>query len=172
MSSSEQILETERLSLRELTSEDAAFVLDLLNQPSFKKYIGDRGVRTVEQAREYIETRFLHSYRTHGFGLYLVERKSDSQAVGICGFVSRVTLPGPDIGFALLPQFENQGYASEAAAAMMQYGRRILNLTRVLAIATTDNISSRRLLEKIGLKFEGEIEIGGEILNLFAADHR
>ena len=158
------------MTLRELTADDAAFVLDLLNQPSFKKYIGDRGVRTVEQAREYAETRFIKSYRTNGFGLYLVELKADSSPIGICGFVSRETLPAPDIGFALLPQYEKQGYAFEAASATMGYGRDTLGFARVLAITTTDNESSRRLLEKIGLKFESEIETGGEVLNLFAAD--
>ena len=104
--------------------------------------------------------------------MYLVQRKADSQAVGICGFVSRESLPHPDIGFALLPQFEKQGYAFEAAAATMHHGRKTLNLRRVLAITTTDNISSCRLLKKIGMKFESEIEIGDEVLNLFAADHR
>lgn len=163
------ILETERLILREVTEDDAPFVLDLLNQPSFKKYIGDRGVRTVEQAREYAETRFIDSYRTNGFGLYLVELKADSSPIGICGFVSRETLPAPDIGFALLPQYEKQGYAFEAASATMEHGRETLGFARVLAITTTDNDSSRILLEKIGLKFESEIKIGGETLNLFAA---
>jgi [ribosomal protein S5]-alanine N-acetyltransferase len=156
--------------MRELTLDDAAFILDLLNQPSFKKYIGDRGVRTVDEAREYAETRFIKSYRTNGFGLYLVELKTDSSPIGICGFVSRETLPAPDIGFALLPQYEKQGYAFEAASATMDHGRETLGFTRVLAITTTDNEGSRRLLEKIGLKFESEIETGGEVLNLFAAD--
>jgi [ribosomal protein S5]-alanine N-acetyltransferase len=165
------ILETERLILREITEDDAPFVLDLLNQPSFKKYIGDRGVRTIDEAREYTETRFINSYRTNGFGLYLVALKADSSPIGICGFVSRETLPAPDIGFALLPQYEKQGYALEAALATMEYGRDKLGFARVLAITTTDNDSSRRLLEKIGLKFESEIETGGEVLNLFAADN-
>jgi [ribosomal protein S5]-alanine N-acetyltransferase len=170
VSNAAPILETERLTMRELTADDAPFVLDLLNQPSFKKYIGDRGVRTLDEAREYAETRFIKSYRTNGFGLYLVELKSDSSPIGICGFVSRETLPAPDIGFALLSQFEKKGYAFEAAAATMEFGRQKLGFSRVLAITTKDNDSSRRLLEKIGLKFESEIETGGEVLNLFAAD--
>lgn len=166
-----QILETERLFLREVGTEDAAFVLDLLNQPSFKKYIGDRGVRTLDQAREYIKTRFSNSYRDNGFGLYLMELKEDATPVGVCGFVRRDALPDPDIGFALLPQFEKRGYAFEAASAMMHYGRETLGLTRVLAITTLDNAASGRLLEKVGLTFEREINLGDETLRLFSLEN-
>ena len=163
-----KILETERLVLREVTADDADFILDLLNQPSFKQYIGDRGVRTLEQARAYIETRFTDSYRTNGFGLYLMELKASATPIGLCGFVSRPTLPDPDIGFALLPQYERQGYAHEAAAAAMEYGRTKLGLERVLAITSLDNESSGRLLGKIGLTFDREIEINDETLKLFS----
>jgi RimJ/RimL family protein N-acetyltransferase len=164
------IVETERLSLREVVAEDAEFVLDLLNQPSFKKFIGDRGVRTLEQAQEYISTRFTESYRTNGFGLYLMELSDSAQPIGICGFVRREALPHPDIGFALLPRYEKQGYAYEASAAIMQYGREKLGLGRVLAITTVDNFSSGRLLEKIGLRFEREVEMNGETLKLYSTE--
>jgi [ribosomal protein S5]-alanine N-acetyltransferase len=165
-----KILETERLILREAGPADAAFVLDLLNQPSFIKYIADRGVRTLEQAREYIATRFINSYEKHGYGLYAMEIIGSLTPIGLCGFVNRETLPHPDIGFALLPQFEKQGYAFEAASAMLDHGKNSLEFERVLAITSLDNESSGRLLEKIGLRFEREIEIGGETLKLFAAD--
>ena len=164
----EKILETERLLLREIESTDAGFVLDLLNQPSFKKYIGDRGVRTTEQAREYIATRFTNSYEENGFGLYLVERNVDGTPIGVCGFVKRRELDDPDIGFALLPQFEKNGFAFEAADAVMRYGRETLGLLRVLAITTIDNESSGRLLEKIGLSFKHEIVLRDETLKLFS----
>lgn len=162
-----KILETERLVLREVESCDADFILDLLNQPSFKKYIGDRGVRTVEQAREYIATRYTNSYQENGFGLYLVELKTVGTPIGVCGFVKRRELDDPDIGFALLPQFEKKGYAFEAADAVMRYGRETLGLLRVLAITSLDNESSGRLLEKVGLSFEEEIVIGDETLKLY-----
>lgn len=165
-----KILETERLTLREAEPGDGAFVLDLLNQPSFKKYIGDRGVRTVEHAREYIAARFTTSYRDNGFGLWVVELRTDATPIGLCGFVSRKELPDPDIGFALLPQFERQGYAYEAADAAMRYGSKTLRLPRVLAITTLDNESSGRLLKKIGLTFAREIELGNEVLKLFSTD--
>lgn len=164
------ILSTERLLLREVTAADAGFVLELLNTPKFKAFIGDRGVRTIEDAAKYIEERFTKSYLENGFGLWLMERRADAEAVGICGFVSRNELPEPDIGFALRPQFERLGYAFEAADAVMLYGRKTLGLSRVLAITTLDNESSARLLTKIGFVFEREIEIGGETLKLFTAD--
>ena len=150
-----KILETERVIAREVEIVDAAFILDLLNQPSFIKYIGDRGVRTIVEAGEFIENRYRQSYRDFGFGLYVVKLKADPTPLGICGFVKRDTLPDADIGFAFLPQYWGQGYAFEAAAAVMRYGREVLGLKRVLAITSQDNESSGRLLEKLGFAYEG-----------------
>ncbi len=182
-----KILETERLILREIVESDDEFMLNLLNQPSFIKYIGDRNVQDLEQARDFIESRYRKSYADHGFGLYAVELKREfdtlaharvsafddeqdskqkisnpesqipNQVIGICGFVRRDTLPDADIGFAFLPQFEGKGYALESAKAVMKYGAEKLNLKRVLAITTQNNESSGRLLEKLGFKFEGLI---------------
>lgn len=165
-----KILETERLILREIIEADAEFVLDLLNQPSFIKYIGDRNVRTPEQAREFIENRYRASYAEHGFGLYTVELKEINAPIGICGFVKRDNLPEADIGFAFLPQFERKGYAFESASAVLEYGRKTLKLGRVLAITSTDNESSGRLLEKLGFEFEGSIKNNDEQLKLFSSD--
>lgn len=167
-----KITETDRTTLRELTVDDAEFMLNLLNQPSFIKYIGDRNVRTVEQARNYIETRFIASYEKNGFGLYLVELKEDKTPIGINGFVKRDTLPDADIGFAFLPEFCGKGYALETSQAVMDYGKNVLDLKRVLAITTQDNESSGKLLEKIGLKFEKLIKQPNDEneLKLFSID--
>lgn len=166
-----KILETKRLILREVIENDAEFMLDLLNQPSFIKYIGDRGVRTTEEAKDFIETRYRKSYRDHGYGLYTVELKETGESIGVCGFVKRDTLPESDIGFAFLPQFEKKGYAFESAEAVLKYGKETLNLKRILAITTQDNESSGRLLEKLGFKFEQLIEMpNDEILKLFSTD--
>ena len=166
-----KILETERLILRELrTADDAEFVYELLNTPKFIKYIGDRGVRSSDEAAGFIENRYRLSYLNNGFGLYVVEQKSDNVAVGLCGFVKRNTLPGPDIGFAFLPKFEGLGYGFESAEAMMKYGRDTLGFTRVLAITSLDNAASGRLLKKLGFTFEQLIENGVETLKLFASD--
>lgn len=150
--------------------EDAEFILDLLNQPSFIQYIGDRGVRDVDQARDYIETRFTKSYRDHGFGMYLVEFKEGGPAIGICGMIRRDTLPDPDIGFAFLPQYWSKGYAGEAARAALKHAKEVLGIDRVLAITTKDNESSGKLLDRVGLKFEKLITQGDEELKLFSVD--
>ncbi len=164
------ILETERLILRELrTADDAEFVYALLNTPKFIKYIGDRGVRTAKDAAGFIESRYRVSYRDNGFGLYVVERKSDNASVGLCGFVKRDTLPGPDIGFAFLPEFERRGYGFESADAMMKYGRETLGFTTVLAITSLDNDASGKLLEKLSFKFERLIDSGDETLKVFVS---
>lgn len=167
-----KILETDRLILREIVETDAEFVLDLLNQPSFIKYIGDRNVRNIKQSHEFIENRYRKSYRDFGYGLYTVELTETNTPIGICGFVKRDSLPDADIGFAFLPQFCGKGYALESANAVMKYGRDVLDLERVLAITSQDNESSGRLLEKIGFKFDSLIKMPHETeeLKLFSSD--
>ena len=167
-----KILETERTILREVIKDDAEFILDLLNQPSFIRYIADRNVRSVQEATDYIESRFTQSYKQFGFGMYAVVLKETNTPIGICGFVKRDSLPDADIGFAFLPQYEKKGYAYESAAAVMKYGRDVLQLKRVLAITSQDNESSGRLLEKINFKFERLIKLppGDEELKLFSSE--
>jgi RimJ/RimL family protein N-acetyltransferase len=153
------VLETERLVLRRLSADDAEFILQLLNQPSFLQYIGDKGVRNNDDAINYIQTGPVASYERFGFGLYLVELKDTAVPIGICGLLKRDTLPDVDVGFAFLPDYWSRGYAFEAAAAVMNYGKEVLGLRRIVAITSLDNDSSIRLLEKIGLKFEGLIQL-------------
>jgi RimJ/RimL family protein N-acetyltransferase len=153
------VLETERLVLRRLSADDAEFILQLLNQPSFLQYIGDKGVRNNDDAINYIQTGPVASYERFGFGLYLVELKDTAVPIGICGLLKRDTLPDVDVGFAFLPDHWSRGYAFEAAAAVMNYGKEVLGLRRIVAITSLDNDSSIGLLEKIGLKFEGLIQL-------------
>ena len=176
-----KILETERLVLREIDSAtDAEFIFELLNTPKFIKYIGDRGVRSVEQASEFIENRYRQSYRDRAYGLYAVELKGDVEyaltnvrasapvQIGLCGFVKRNTLPGPDLGFAFLPEFEGKGYGFESANAVLQYGRDKLGFKEVLAITSQDNDVSGKLLDKLGFRFDRIIATSdGENLMLF-----
>ena len=164
------ILETERLILREAVETDAEFILDLLNQPSFIKYIGRRGVDDLETAREAIENKYRQSYREHGFGLYIVVLKENQTPIGFCGFVKRDFLPNADLGFAFLPQFEKQGFAFESAEAVLKYGREKLNLGRIVAITTQDNESSIKLLGKLGFEFERLIKTPNDVeeLRLFS----
>ena len=166
-----QILETERLRVREIDSaDDAEFIFRLLNSPKFLKYIGNRNVHSVEEAGEFIESRYRQSYKDHGYGLYTVELKGSGEPVGMCGFVRRDTLPGADIGFAFLPEHEGQGYGFESASAMLIYGRDQLKFEKVLAITTTDNDASGRLLEKLGFDFIELFKIGDETLKLFSCE--
>lgn len=163
------VVETERLVIREIVESDAAFILELLNTSSFIKYIGDRGVRTLGDANHYIETRYRQSYRDNGYGLYAVELKPDRKSIGMCGFVCRDMLPGPDIGFAFLPEYEGKGYGYESAAAIMEFGRDALGFDQVFAITSVYNENSGRLLIKLGFHFEKLITMpDGEVLNLYA----
>ncbi len=166
------VLETERLILRRLSTDDAEFVLELLNEPSFLRYIGDRGVRNLEEAKQYILNRLVTSYERNGFGLYLVELKESSIPIGISGLVKRDTLPDPDIGFAYLPAYWSKGYAVESAAAVMNYAREVLGLTRIVAITSLDNEASAKLLGKIGLRFERLIKLSedAEEVKLFTLE--
>jgi RimJ/RimL family protein N-acetyltransferase len=153
------VLETERLFLRGLKPEDAQFILALLNEPSFLRFIGDKKVRTIQDAEQYIQNGPVASYERHGFGLCLVELKDTHTPIGICGLLKRDELPDPDIGFAFLPDFWNKGFAFESAAAVMNDARERLNLNRVLAITNQDNEPSIKLLQKLGLQIERTIKM-------------
>jgi RimJ/RimL family protein N-acetyltransferase len=155
------ILETPRLALRLIEAGDAPFILRLLNEPSFLRFIGDRGVRTLDDARAYIENGPVASYARHGLGLWLAQLR-DGTAIGMCGLLKRDNLDDIDIGFAYLPAFWGQGYAYEAAAAVMDHGRRVLGIPRIVAIVSPDNAGSIRLLEKIGLVYERRIDFNGD----------
>ena len=166
------VIQTERLNLREVTEADAAFVLELLNDPDFVRYVADRGVRTLEDARRYISERFVESYRRNGFGFWLVEPKDSNVSAGICGLVKRDALPDIDVGYAFLPSFRSKGYAYESAAAVLAYARDTLGLRRLLAITDRDNVASIRVLEKLGMKFERMFSLSPDEpeVRLFATD--
>ena len=153
------VLQTERLLFRRMSLDDAEFILQLLNDPSFLRFIGDKGVRTAEDARQYILTGPMASYERHGFGLWLVELKGSETPIGICGLLKRETLSDVDIGFAFLPQYRSKGYAFESAEAVMDYGRKVLGLKRIVAITNEENAASIRVLEKIGMSFDRMIRL-------------
>ena len=148
------VIETHRLLLRPFTLDDAPFVLTLLNEPSFLHFIGDKKVRNLEDARQYILTGPITSYRQNNFGLLLVELKDTPTPIGMCGLLKREDLPDPDIGFAFLPDYWRQGFAFEAATAVMKDAHESLNLTQILAIVNPDNDASIKLLERLGLRFD------------------
>jgi len=153
------ILATPRLVLRCLTLDDAPFFLRLVNEPSFIENIADKGVRTLDDAREHLRTGPLASYARHGHGLWMVELKDTGAPIGICGLIKRDVLDDVDVGYALLPEFCGAGYAAEAAAAALAHARDVLGLSRVVAVVNPDNARSLRLLEKLGFRYERMVRL-------------
>jgi RimJ/RimL family protein N-acetyltransferase len=147
------LLETDRLILRQFENGDAAFALELLNEPAFLANIGDRGVRTVEDAVRWIENGPRANYTRLGFGHYVVVLKDTGEAIGMCGLRTRDGLDDPDLGYALLQRHWSRGYAAEAARAVVEYSRAALQLPRLTAICSPDNTSSVAVLEKLGFVF-------------------
>jgi len=155
-------LQTARLRLRCLTPSDAGFIQTLVNDADWLRYIGDKQVRTLDDAVAYIENGPRSSYRLYGHGLYAVEQRDGGAPIGLCGLIRRDTLPAPDIGFALLPAYRNQGYVTEAAAAVIAEGRQRHGLTRLLAIVSPGNEPSIAVIGKLGLAFERVIQLGSD----------
>lgn len=167
-----KVLETDRLILRRLSAEDAEFILELVNDPSFIRFIGDKGVRNLDDARQYIQAGPVASYDQNGFGLYLVELKENGLPIGISGLLKRDTLTDADIGFAFLPAYWSKGYAVESAAAVMVYARNVLKLNRILAITSPNNEASAKLLGKIGFRFTRMVRLSADApeVSLFTSD--
>ncbi|GAB7129134.1 GNAT family N-acetyltransferase [Silvimonas sp. JCM 19000] len=152
---------TERLTLRPITRDDAGFIVQLLNSPGWLQFIGDKKVRNESDAQRYIQDGPLAMYAATGFGLWVMVRTDDGALLGMSGLIKRAGLDDVDLGYALLPQFEGQGYASEAARAWLAWGRQTKNLQRVVAITDREHIASGRLLQRVGFVFERVIEIPG-----------
>lgn len=162
------ILETERLNIRQFTLDDSTFILELLTDPDWLKYIGNRGVHTRDDARRYLVNGTLENYKRFGYGFYMVERKADGASMGMCGLMKRKELQDVDVGFAFLPPFRGWGYAYESADSVLNYARDALRLPRLAAITTPDNVRSTRLLEKLGFRFEKSVVWpDGDLLNQY-----
>ena len=147
------VAETERLRLREFTAADAAFVLELLNEPAWLEHIGDRGVRTVDDARRYIDDGPRAMYARHGFGIWLVENKADGEPVGACGLLKREVLQEVDLGFAFLERHWGNGFAREAATAALRLAHERWGLSRLVALTARRNERSMTLLRRLGFRF-------------------
>ena len=156
------VLETPRLVLRRVTLEDADLMLAIWNDPAFVCFVGDRGIRTLDEAKDAMTEGVLRLYEQFGYGPYCLVRKSDSERVGICGLFRRDVLEDPDIGFALLPPYCGSGLASEAARAVVAHARDDLGIETLTAIVSPDNSASIALIEKLGLSLERGITMPGE----------
>lgn len=162
------VLETERLRLFELSEHapgDTAFVLELLNDPDFLRYIGDRGVHSLAQAVDYLRDGPVASYRLNGFGLYRVERREDGAAVGMCGLIKRSPLAHPDLGYALLPRFRGHGYVAEAARAVLAAARE-QGIATVLAVVDPDNAASIRTLQGLDFGYREMVRLAADDIEL------
>ena len=166
-----KVLETERLILRRASADDGEFILELLNDPAWLRFIGNKSVRTIDDARAYIARTLVGSYERLGFGLYVTELKAGGAPIGLCGLIKRDSLDDVDVGFAFLPQFRGRGYAYEASAAVVAYGRSAFGFKRLVAITSADNYVSAGLLEKLGFKFERTVKLSADDeVRLFASD--
>lgn len=167
-----EVLQTIRLTVRHFERADAPFILELLNEPSWVRYIGDKGIRTLADAERYIQDVLVAMYARLGFGLYLVELTGSGESLGMCGLVKRDSLEDVDVGFAFLPRFWGQGYAYESAAAVMSQARVGLGLARLVAITLPTNQAASKLLLKLGFTFERMIvaTTGGEELMLYSIE--
>ena len=155
-------IETERLILRPFDPDrDAPFMLEVLNEPTYIANVADRGVRTLAQAADFIRQKFLPGFEQHGVSYCVVELKAAGEPIGTCGLLKRDTLEDFDIGYSTLERFSGNGYAFEAASALMQYGRTKLGLKRIIGLTSPTNMISAHLLEKLGLRFERMVKMPG-----------
>lgn len=160
------MLETDRLTLSHLSYADCEFVIELVNEPSFLEYIGDRGVRNLQDAREYLKKGAIDSYDNHGFGLFLVTHRESNTPLGICGLVARDEFDHPDLGFAFLQRHWSNGYAYESSLAVLGFAKEQIGLPVVIAMADEDNKSSLTLLDKLGFSFEKRVTMPGETVEI------
>lgn len=156
------VLSTERLLIKKITPADAPFLLELMNDKDWIENIGDRGIKTIEQAEVYITDRFLKSYEEKGFGFYGIVLKENSEMIGTAGLVDREGIDAVDIGYGMLPAFRGKGYAFEATKAIFDYGYNVLKLDKIVAIVNPSNESSIKLLEKLGLRYEKMVRLPDE----------
>jgi len=154
-------IETERLSISEFALDDAPFIIELLNEPDFIRHIADRGVRDIAAAEKYLSDGPLKSYAAHGYGLYKVALMASGEPLGMCGLIRRDTLDFPDLGYAFLSRHYRRGYASEAGAAVLAHARAEQSVGTVVAITSLDNEGSIRVLENLGFRTEGIIDVPG-----------
>lgn len=150
------IAKTSRLTLRQLQLSDAAFALRLYNEPSFLQHIGDKGIRTIADAEKNLQQGAMASYAQHGYGMWLVENLQ-GDAIGLCGLIKRDFLTETDLGYAYLPEYFGQGYAYEAASAVLAYAAKHTALKTLVAIVSPDNLASKSLLEKLGFAQDGQV---------------
>lgn len=160
-------IETERLILKTVSIDDAAFFLELYNSPRFIEFIGDRNIKTLKHAENYITEKFLPQIKRLGYGNYLIVRKSDGEKIGAVGIFEREGLDVSDIGFSFLPEYEGKGYGFESASKILEMAFKEFGLNKISAITTKENLSSQKLIEKLGLKYQKIVQLPNEDVELW-----
>ncbi len=154
--------ETERLYIKPTTSEDAKFIFELMNSPKWLTYIGDRAVNSIDDAKAYIAEKMTPQLARLGFATYTVIRKTDDQKIGSVGLYDRDGLDGIDIGFAFLPKYEQKGYAFESASKLKSIAFEHFKINKLNAITVSENVSSQKLIEKLGFTYIKTIEMSND----------
>ena len=157
-----EILNTERLVISKFTLNEASFIIELMNDKDWIQNIGDRGVRTLDDAENYIKDKFLASYDKYGFGFYVITLKSTKERIGTVGLIDRDGIEGVEIGYGMLPAFRGKGYALEAAKAIFNHAQNTFRIDKIVAIVNPNNKGSIHLLEKLGLRYEKMVRLSGE----------
>jgi ribosomal-protein-alanine N-acetyltransferase len=158
----QKIITSKRVTLRELTLGDAPFIIELVNDPDWLKYIGDKNVRSIADAERYLTNGPMSLYEKHSVGLWAVELRESREPIGMCGLVKRDALEDFDLGFAFLPKHRGLGYAYEASQGVLKYVNDVMKLKRLAAIVNRENAPSSSLLKKLGFEFQGEMQLPGE----------
>jgi len=162
-------LQSKNIVLREVCLSDDEFILELINQPAWKKYISDHSIDTLDQTRDYIESRLIAQYRLHGYGLWVVESNDEKTPIGLCGLIKRDYLDYVDLGFGFIPRYWGKSFAYEASVMCLDYAFNVIKSDRVLAVTVPENGNSINLLDRLGFKYKNEISLAGknEILSLY-----
>lgn len=154
--------ESERLLIRPTSEQDAEFIYQLLNTPKFIKYVGDRALHSIEDAKKYIQVKIHPQLIELGYSNYSLITKADNTKIGVCGLYNRAGVDGIDIGFALLPQYEGLGYAFESSNILIKAGFEEFKIDEIKAITSKGNISSKKLLERLGFDMVGTTKLPDE----------
>ena len=153
------MITTDRLNLKLASMEDAPFFLELYNTPTFIQFIGDKNLRSLEDARSYVQNRFLPQIERLGYGNYLIIRKEDGAKIGSVGIFEREGLDVQDIGFSFLEEFQGKGYGYEAASKLLETACTDCGCSKISAITSKENIASQSLIQKLGLKYLKTVQL-------------
>jgi ribosomal-protein-alanine N-acetyltransferase len=163
-------IETSRLRLRMFTPDDLDALSAITGDAEVMKYLGTSGPRTREKTKTTIDAILRH-WSEHGFGIWALEHKRDQRLIGWCGLQMLEKTPEIEVAYLLAQDYWNQGLATEAARASIEYAFRELKLRRIVAIARPENVGSYRVMEKAGMKYERDAHYYNVDVVYYAIEH-